>query len=666
MGNNTPYTPPNSQKFPCADEPAHTAIGELGSSTQAAFDILLGQMDQFHANATAIFEGPNALQGQRATRYHTQTLPQLKKIFDAAHEDLTNIGSTLNTYAPQERQSYVGQFMSEMDTFYGNYASQCDNVFILGGLGLGNYVRFNYDHGIREFYHDLIVGRLDISGGFWGFAMGALSFVSGVESFLFNEPDNFDDNIRTWRDQLRAYDEDTASTIHGLLADGGSVWNAAISAAGQQAVSTGAGAGAAGLGAMAGLGGGGGPTVGGGPGVPPIGGVPGGPPVSGPPVDGSPPGGGNPPPGVRPVSGGVGGTPGGAPVPAAALAGTWLDKPGATNQFPEPKNMEDIAKEVIRSQGGKFRLLLLTRFGRHDQNNWLVTIPDQGNNNPTQDPGDPGIKPDLGADTQNGGSPLGAMGALGATPGGSLLPSSGAGNTLPTPATPTDPNSFLNNAQATQSEFSGKLSTYGQFVAQAIQQYCSPKSPDQPTSPLHPAELWLVGHGLGGMVAQNLASQAPFPGDNAHLSGAHVVKSVVAFGCPIVGVAAKGVSYDYYEIAGDRVGDIPVASGVNDSRSHDIHTLGNPFTSPPWQSSNPGAPDYVKDPNDPAVIHGGYADSDQLSKIKLPFQILAGGVWGPTYVVAIPPTPGAQATPTPVSASSTLAAPGAPVGLPTP
>ncbi len=306
--------------------------------------------------------------------------------------------------------------------------------------------------------------------------------------------------------------------------------------------------------------------------------------------------------------------------------------------FPEPKNMGDIAREIIRKQDGNNHYLLITRFGQHDQNNWLVTIPDVGTNNSIQDPGDPGTKIS---------SPVGSPGVAPSSGGSASTatptPSSSSTATIPlasgagTPSS--DPNSYLNNSQNAQLEFRGQVSPYGEFVAQAVQQYCSPTPPDAPTSPAHPAMLWLAGHGLGGMAAQNLAAKAPFPGDNPATGHTHIVKGVIGFGSPVVGADAKGVDYDLYDIPGDRVGDIPVNSGVNDQRTASIHQLTNPFLSPPWQSTNPNGNDYVKNPTDPATIHSGYADSSELTKAQLPFQISGKGVtWGPTYVIPIPQT----------------------------
>jgi hypothetical protein len=166
-----------------------------------------------------------------------------------------------------------------------------------------------------------------------------------------------------------------------------------------------------------------------------------------------------------------------------------------------------------------------------------------------------------------------------------------------------------------------------------------------------------MGQGLGGLVAQNLSAAKPFPGDNPNLGPAHIVKSIVAFGAPIIGKKIAGVAYEFFKIKGDKLGDVPLDSvGVNDDRVKDVKELANPFTAPPWQTSDPKAKNYVKDPNDPSLIHNAYADSDQLKNTKLPFDITGnGGAWGPTYVVVIPPS---SPTPGPMSASGAPVASG--------
>ena len=397
--------------------------------------------------------------------------------------------------------------------------------------------------------------------------------------------------------------------------------------------------------------------------------------------------------GLGSVGGGLGAA---SAFPRPTLASTWGDNLPA--QFPQPQNMEDLAQEMIRRQGGRHHLLLITHFGPRDANNWLVTIPDRGNDNYIQDPGDPG--------DPHANSIGGADGLTGTDLNGSALMATGqpaVSSTTTTSATDQstglasavpgshDVDTYLNNDQSIKLELGGTLSPYGQFVAQAVQQYCTsqiassaassaaldvngglgvdplslsglgalgaltrqqsqpgaaqpPNGP--PTSPQNPAQLWLAGQGLGGMVAQNLASAKPFPGDNPGIAPVHIVKGVIAFGAPAVGALAKGVIYDLFRIKGDRIGDIPVDSvGVNDDRSKDIHQLDNPFVSPPWQTTDSSKPDFVKNPNDPETIHNGYADSEQLKQMKLPFDITGnGGIWGPTYVVPIPQSPDAGAS----------------------
>lgn len=387
------------------------------------------------------------------------------------------------------------------------------------------------------------------------------------------------------------------------------------------------------------------------------------------------------------LGGGTGdGTGGGTPAfPPPTIATTWPDD--QPDQFPQPQNLEDVARELIRRQGGRHHLLLITHFGPPDQNNWLVTIPDRGNDNFTQDPGDPGGYSDtFGASAASGGTTSltgTANGAAPATPAMSdaySAQAAGAGASSGQIAAGdnlANADTYLNNSQAIRTELAGRLSPYGQFAAEAIQKYCTSQPPDAgaagsvatpgapmdggigsvlagalnaagrakapkltcpPTSPQNPALIWLAGHGLGGMVAQNLAAQKPFPGDNPNLAPAHVIKSVIGFGAPIIGKYVAGVAYDFFRMPGDRVGDIPVDTvGVNDGRAQHVHALKNPFLSSPWQTTDPHRPNYVKDPNDPELIHNAYADSDELAHTKLPFDILGhGGAWGPTYVVQIP------------------------------
>jgi hypothetical protein len=397
------------------------------------------------------------------------------------------------------------------------------------------------------------------------------------------------------------------------------------------------------------------------------------PPPTNPPVPPTPPNPPNNPPG--PPTGSPPGTPPGTVPPGvvplgAALGGMgtpgiWPDN--SPDQFPEPSNLEDVAREIIRKQNGGNRLLLITHFGPPNANTWLVTIADRGNSNFTQDPGDPGSAAS-GMSGGNGATVTGAGSTLPGAYGPSLSGSNGTGN----------PDAYVNNTQSVKLELGGALSPYGRFVAESIQQYCTLQSSTTatgarnysssslvgsdagsilsrlspsalsgsattlsgpPTSPQNPALLWLIGHGLGGMVAQNLASQVPFPGDNPNLGPAHIVKGVIALGAPIVGTIAKRVVYSFFKMPGDRIGDIPVdAVGVNDARTKDVHMLSNPFLTPPWQSQDPSKPEYVKDPRDPATIHSAYADSPALAKVKLPFA-LKKGQWGPTYVVVIPATP---------------------------
>ena len=361
------FQPANSQNFPRADEATDRAIDDMATQTQAQFTALLQQMDAFQTQAAALFEGPNALQGQRASRYRDQTLPQLKSIFADAHDNLSNIQSTLHEYAIELRDPFIPKATSDLE-----YSSMMVLQTFLGADAVQNVA------------HSMVVGEIDASGGFWGTIRSWLGGIVDTALSLFGQPPECEELLQYALQTMQQYENTTGQTISNWLSSGGAVWNAAVHASSPQTALT-----------TPNIPGGGGP----GANIPNIGGIP---PVGGiPPIGGAPPGGpvppvggGNPPGGAPGSGGGVGGGTGGfgggighgAPVPVAALAGTWLDKPGATNQFPEPQNMEDIAKEVIRSQGGKFRLLLLTRFGRHDQNNWLVTIPDQGNNNPTQDP----------------------------------------------------------------------------------------------------------------------------------------------------------------------------------------------------------------------------------------------------------------------------------------
>lgn len=408
---------------------------------------------------------------------------------------------------------------------------------------------------------------------------------------------------------------------------------------------------------------------------------------------GLPPGTGDPGSGIGDTGGDIGdgggggtgggfgdGTGSGTPAfPPPTIATTWPDD--QLDQFPQPQNLEDVARELIRRQGGRHHVLLITHFGPPDQNNWLVTIPDRGNDNFTQDPGDPGGYSDaFGASATSSASSVTSLTSTtgGATPATSDAYSAQASGTgaIPVQATgdtPSDADTYLNNSQAIRTELAGRLSPYGQFAAQAIQKYCTSQPPDTgaadpgalmdggigsvlagalnaagrakapkltcpPTSPQNPALIWLAGHGLGGMVAQNLAAQKPFPGDNPNLAPAHVIKSVIGFGAPIIGKYIAGVAYDFFRVPGDRVSDIPVDTvGVNDERARHVHTLKNPFLAPPWQTTDPHRPNYIKDPTDPALIHNAYADSDELAHTKLPLDILGhGGAWGPTYVVQIP------------------------------
>ena len=405
---------------------------------------------------------------------------------------------------------------------------------------------------------------------------------------------------------------------------------------------------------------------------------------------GSGTGGGNGSGGGTGGGGGGGGTGDGTgtgtpPFPPPTIATTWADN--QPDQFPQPQNLEDVARELIRRQGGRHHLLLITHFGPPDQNNWLVTIPDRGNDNFTQDPGDPGGYSDnFGASAATGAS---SVTSLTGTTGGAAPATSDAYSAQAADGAGTSTSAgqsadsvagadaYLNNAQAIRTELAGRLSPYGQFVAEALQKYCTSQPPDAgaagstatpgalmdggigsvlagalsaaghakaprltcpPTSPQNPALIWLAGHGLGGMVAQNLAGQKPFPGDNPNLAPAHVIKSVMGFGAPIIGKYVAGVAYDFFRMPGDRVGDIPVDTvGVNDERARHVHALKNPFLAPPWQTTDPHQPNYIKDPNDPQMIHNAYADSDELAHTKLPFDILGhGGAWGPTYVVRIP------------------------------
>lgn len=389
--------------------------------------------------------------------------------------------------------------------------------------------------------------------------------------------------------------------------------------------------------------------------------------------------------------GGSGGGSGGfgGPIPAPTIATTWSDT--QPDQFPQPQNMEDIASEIIRRQGGRHHLMLITHYGAPDQNTWLVTLPDRGNENFTQDPGDPGGYHDnfsatSGSDGGSLASGTSGMSLTGSTTAsGASAAGSDASNLSPgmfTDSGTGDADTYLNNTQAIRTELAGRLSPYGQFAAEAIQKYCTSQPPDQsgaaqdggaplaqagpgagasdlggvmgnilngamqatapkltcpPTSPQSPAHIMLAGHGLGGMVAQNLAAQKPFPGDNPNLSPAHVISGVLAFGAPIVGKYVPGISYNFFNMPGDRVGDIPVDTvGVNDQRAQDVQKLTNPFLSSPWQSTDPTKPNYVKDPNDPQVLHSAYADSDALKNTKLPFDLKGAGRWGPTYVVVIP------------------------------
>lgn len=383
------------------------------------------------------------------------------------------------------------------------------------------------------------------------------------------------------------------------------------------------------------------------------------------------------------LGGGTGdGTGSGTPAfPPPIIATTWPDD--QPDQFPQPQNLEDVARELIRRQGGRHHLLLITHFGPPDQNNWLVTIPDRGNDNFTQDPGDPGGYSDnFGASAASSGttSLTGATGGAAPATGDAYSAQAADASGMSAGQSAdgvSDADTYLNNSQAIRIELAGRLSPYGQFVAETIQKYCTSQPPDAPTSgssatpgalmdggigsvlagalsaagrakaprltcpptsPQNPALIWLAGHGLGGMVAQNLAAQKPFPGDNPNLAPAHVIKSVIGFGAPIIGKYVAGVAYDFFRMPGDRVGDIPVDTvGVNDERARHVHALKNPFLAPPWQTTDPHRPNYIKDPTDPRMIHNAYADSDELAHTKLPFDILGhGGAWGPTYVVRIP------------------------------
>lgn len=520
-----------------------------------------------------------------------------------------------------------------------------------------------------------------------GFATGLVGGLDGLIAHATNKVFGIDDILSKAKDWLNMLETSCATKLQDIVNDylNPAGWHP-VSPSSAQGSSV---YGGAGLGLGAGL-----PVLGGGDG----GGSGGG-------GDG---GGGN----GGGDGGGSGGGPGEPGFPPPSLGATWGDN--LPQQFPQPQDMADLAKELIRRQGGRHHLLLITHFGPREGNNWLVTIPDRGNDNYIQDPGDPGDSGASGGDGNLAGAGDGsatldasATGATGATGIDPATTSTGPGT-----GTGSDVDAYLNNDQAIKTELGGTLSPYGQFVAQAIQQYCTSQiassaassaalavngglsadptmagqppimypgtlgaqigqqtppnaaqPPDgPPTSPQHPAQLWLAGQGLGGMVAQNLAAAKPFPGDNPNLAPAHVVKAVIAFGAPAVGALAKGVVYDLFRIKGDRLGDIPVdAVGVNDARTKDVHQLDNPFTSPPWQSSDPNKPNYVKNPNDPATIHNGYADSDELQKINLPFDITGnGGAWGPTYVVPIPQSSGslAAAMGTGTSATSDPAAVG--------